>query len=112
MLNDKRLQEIRDTCQKASRGPWDWGYESVEEPTDDPELLASGIDTIPAGFKHIQLKANGQHRFWIELTDTQLAGDVVFDFDFIVGAREWVPELLAEIERLRGLLGRDAERID
>jgi len=40
----------------------------------------------------------------VEMTDTNLR-DVVSDFDFIRGAREWVPELLAEVTRLRGLLG-------
>ena len=107
MISDERLDEIRQASQKASRAPWEWGYDQVEEPTDDPDLNAIGIDTVPSAFKNIQLKAGGEHRFWIELTDTRVGGDVVFDFDFIAGAREWIPELLAEIDRLRALLGRD-----
>ena len=106
MISDERLDEIRQACQKASCAPWEWGYDQVEEPTDDPDLNAMGIDTIPTAFKNIQLKAGGEHRFWIELTDTKVGGNVVFDFDLIVGAREWIPELLAEIDRLRALLGR------
>lgn len=106
MIKDERLNEIREACQTASRAPWAWGYDHVDESTDDPGLNARGIDTIPTSFKNIQLKAGGEHRFWIALTDTKVGGDVVFDFDFIVGAREWIPELLAEIARLRALLGR------
>lgn len=106
MLSDERLKAIRESCRKASPIPWEWGHEHVEESTDDPELNAMGIHTIPTAFKNIQLKADGEHCFWVELTDTKVGGDVVFDLDFISGAREWVPELLAEIERLRALLGK------
>lgn len=105
MMTEMRLAEILDTMNKASPAPWDWAYSQGEAPTDDPELLKIGIDTLPTAPCNIQLRANGHHRFWIELTDTNIAGDVVFDFDFIKGAREWVPELLAEVKRLRGLLG-------
>jgi hypothetical protein len=109
MLSDERLAEIRNTVSKASPAPWEWSNTIVEEPTNDPTLLSMGIQTEPAGFENMQLVANGNHRFWVELTDTQIAGDVVFDLDFIQEARDFVPELLAEIERLRGLLGRGAQ---
>jgi len=103
------LSEIRDTLKRISPSPWQWAYVQGEEPADDPQLLQLGIDTLPTEAHHIQLRANGQHRFWVELTDTRIAGDVVFDFDFIIGSREWVPALLAEIDRLRRLLAkRDA----
>ena len=108
MLSEERLKEIKETIAKASPAPWSWGYTFGEEETDDPDLNRLGFKTIPTGPRNIQLKADGNHRFWVELTDTQLVGDVVFDFDFIREAREFVPELLAEIERLRGLLGKKA----
>jgi hypothetical protein len=108
MLSEQRLAQIHDALGKVSPAPWDWGYKQNEVPTDGPELRECGIDTLPSAPHHIQLRANGRHRFWVELTDTSVAGDVVFDFDFIICAREWVPELLAEVERLRGLLGQDA----
>ena len=108
MLNDERLAEIRATLSKVSAAPWDWAYTQDEVPTNDPAILKLGIDTIPTEPRNIQLRANGNHRFWVELTDTNIAGDIVFDFDFIKGAREWVPELLAEVERLRSLLRKDA----
>ena len=86
-MDDQRIKEIRNAAAKASPAPWKWAYDIVEEPTDDPELLNLGIGTSLAGFKHIQLKSGNKHRFWIELTDTGVAGDLVFDFDFIIGAR-------------------------
>jgi hypothetical protein len=107
VLSDKRLSEIRELVSKASPAPWNWAYAQGEVPTDEPELLKLGIDTISNAPCNIQLQANGHHRFWIELTDTKITGDVVFDLDFIKEARVIIPELLAEVERLRGLLGRD-----
>ena len=106
MLSDKRLAEIREAIHKASPAPWDYAYSQGDSATEDPMLLKIGIDTVPTMPSHIQLRADGNHRFWIELTDTKIAGDVVFDLDFIQGARDWVPELLAEVERLRGLLAK------
>jgi len=106
MLSEEFLKDIKETIAKTSPAPWSWGYTFGEEETDDPDIKRLGIMTIPTGPQNIQLKADGHHRFWVELTDTQLAGDVVFDFDFIIEARKFVPELLAEIERLRGLLGK------
>lgn len=108
MLSEEILKDFKETIAKASSAPWSWGYTFGEEETDDPDINRLGIMTIPTGPRNIQLKADGHHRFWVELTDTQLAGDVVFDFDFIIEARKFVPELLAEIERLRGLLGKKA----
>jgi len=108
MLTNERLAEIRTALSKASPPPWDWAYSQGEVATEDPELLKLGIDTVPTMPCNIQLRANGNHRFWVELTDTRIAGDLVFDLDFILGAREWVPELLAEVERLRELLADSA----
>ena len=108
MLSEERLQKFKETISKTSSAPWTWGYTLGEVETDDPDFKKLGIDTIPTGPRNIQLKSDGEHRFWVELTDTQLAGDVVFDFDFIIESREFVPELIAEIERLRGLLGKKA----
>ena len=107
MLNEELYTKIKKAMSEVSSSPWTWRYSQGEEPTDIPELLKLGIDTIPTTPRNIQLMANGKHRFWVELTDTKLP-DVVFDFDFIVGAREWLPELVAEIDRLRGLLGKEA----
>ena len=105
MLSDERLARIRDTVSKASPAPWDWAYAQGEMPTEDPAILELGIKTVPTKPRNVQLRANGTHRFWVEFTDTQIAGDVVFDLDFIREAREIVPELLAEIERLRNIIG-------
>jgi hypothetical protein len=107
IISPIRLDEIRECCTKASPGPWEWRYTQGEEPTDDPELSEMGIGSLPT-YDHIQLVANGRHRFWIEMTDTGIGGDCVFDFDFIIGAREYVPELLAEIDRLKKLAGESS----
>lgn len=88
MLSEVRVAEIREACDKASPRPRQWSCDVAEEPVDDPKLKAQGIQTIPAAFKHIQLKGRGTHRFWVQVTDTQVGRDVVFDFDFVVGARE------------------------
>jgi hypothetical protein len=105
MLSDERLNEIRHAMMDASSAPWRWSYSQGETPTDDPHLLKIGIGTIPTAPSNIQLTAGGKHRFWVELTETQIP-DIVHDLDFIKGAREWIPDLVAEIDRLRGLLGK------
>lgn len=107
MLSKSRLAEIKQRLEKASAGPWEWKYQFDEEVTQDPDLVAEGIHTLPGPPHHIQLVANGQHRFWIELTDTRIAGDLVFDLDLIVAAHDDVRDLLAEVERLRQRIGED-----
>ena len=106
MLSEEKLQKFKQTIAKSSPCPWTWGYTFGEVETDDPDIRKLGISTIPTGPRNIQLKSKGEHRFWIELTDTQLGGDVIFDFDFIVESRELVPKLIAEIERLELYLAK------
>jgi hypothetical protein len=107
MLSDERFSEIKTALSEASCAPWRWSYSQGETPTDDPHLLRIGIGTIPTAPSNMQLTAGGKHRFWIELSETRIP-DIVRDLDFISGAREWIPDLVAEIERLRGLLGEQS----
>jgi hypothetical protein len=110
MLSEERLQKIKKLVSNASPAPWTLCYSYGELVPDNPDSKKSRNDTVPKSTHHIQLKSDGKHRFWFELTDTHFLGDVVADFDFITESRQLVPELIAEIERLRSLLGDKAAK--
>jgi hypothetical protein len=78
-LSDDDIAEIRDRCNRATPGPW----KSYVEGRDH----TSGSDFIMTGGE-----------------DIYLTGASVDDQDFIAHARQDIPKLIAEIERLRKLL--------
>ena len=95
-LSDERLAEIRERCDKATQGPW--------------ELEIKGADAAPlvivwARYPHRE----GLHRHFITYTEYGEKPDPdVFqrnsdNYAFIAAARTDMPDLLAEVERLRAL---------
>jgi hypothetical protein len=84
-LTDAELDEIRARCQAATRGPWKAWIEGRDH--------ESGSSFIMTG--------EGPDRG----EDIELSGALVPDYDFIAHARQDVPRLLAEIARLKRLLG-------
>lgn len=84
-LSDEALVAIRTRCEAATPGPW----KSYIEGRDH----TSGSSFI---------KTTGE--------DIELSGATVADQDFIAHAREDVPRLLEEVQRLRSQLARTGER--
>ncbi len=85
MLNDDYISELRRLLQRLTPGPW---VSHVE-----------GRDHM-SGSSFIETGAGG-----IRGEDIELAGASGDDQDFIARARQDVPLLLDEVERLRALLG-------
>ena len=77
-LSDERIAEIRERCDKATPGPW-----SVDE--------ESGDVWVPSIWRSVAI---------IEDLDLPLVNPAA-DRAFIAAARQDVPDLLAEVERLR-----------
>lgn len=80
-MTDLELKEIQLRCNAATRAPW----VSYVEGRDH----TSGSDFIMTG--------EGENRG----EDIELTGATVADQDFIAHARQDVPRLLAEIQRLK-----------
>ncbi|MCR5226187.1 MAG: hypothetical protein K6E27_03110 [Eubacterium sp.] len=77
MISDKKLIEIRKRADSATKGPW----KAYVEDRD-----------FQAGSSFIQTQGE----------DIELIGATEADYDFIANARQDIPKLLDEIERLRG----------
>ncbi len=80
-MTDDELQAIKDRCNAATPGPW----RSYVEGRDH----TSGSDFIMTG--EAGVRGN----------DIELTGATKADQDFMAYARQDVPRLLAEVERLR-----------
>ncbi len=76
MLSDNELSEIKKRAEKATKGPWKAYIEGRDMQSASSFIQTTGKD--------------------IELTDATEA-----DYDFIANARQDIPKLLEEIERLR-----------
>ena len=82
-MNEQRLQEIKKRADRATTGPWFCSWSTFEE------------------FAKVNIEG-----FCItdELND--------FDAEFIAHARQDVPALIAEVERLRSVIWRISDRYD
>jgi hypothetical protein len=78
-LSDDDLEEIKKRCQEATPGPWKSYVEGREEMSGSDFIMTEGEDIY-------------------------LTGAAVADQDFIAHARQDIPKLVAEVERLRKLL--------
>ena len=81
-LSEKKIEEIKKRCDAARPGPW----KSYVEGRDHD----SGSNFIMIG--------EGASR---SDDDIELLGETVEDQDFVAHAREDIPALIAEIERLK-----------
>ncbi len=84
-LTDRDLDEIRARCEAATPGPWKYMVEGRDNTSGDSFIMRG-----TKGDRHsdLYLNANGKPG-----TDA--------DCDFVAGARQDIPRLLDEIERLR-----------
>ena len=80
-VTEREMTEIKFRCEQATPGPW----KSYVETRD----RIVGSDFISTGGE-----------------DIYLTGGTVADQDFIAHARQDIPKLIAEVERLRNLLAR------
>ena len=80
-MTDEELRLIRLRCEAASPGPW--------------RSFVEGRDHT-SGSSFIMVGEGGDRRDDIELT-----GAAIADHDFIAHARQDIPRLLEEIDRLR-----------
>jgi hypothetical protein len=78
-LSDEDLEEIKKRCVAATPGPWKSYVEGREEMSGSDFIMTEGEDIY-------------------------LSGATVADQDFITHARQDIPNLVAEVERLRKLL--------
>lgn len=86
-LTESDLSEIEARCEAATPGKW-FVYHADAGPTVQ----------VPKG--------------WVALLDWKCCGgtlDQRANATFIAAAREDVPRLVAEVRRLRGLIGKEAE---
>lgn len=100
MLDDKRLNEIRQRCERATKGPWSPGREDMQSydgATDQP-FSSVYADDDRAG-SHMGHK--------LPLVIARIDGkDIEAEEEkanarFIAHARTDIPDLLAEIERMK-----------
>jgi len=85
-ISDDELKEILERCNRATPGPWVSCIEGRDH--------SSGSDFIKTGTEN----ERGNH--------IELSGATRSDQDFIAHARQDVPRLIAEIQRLKQLLAR------
>jgi len=78
-LSDSEIAEIKYRCSKATEGPWKSYIEGREEMSGSDFIMTKGEDIY-------------------------LTGASKDDQDFIAHAREDIPRLINEIERLKSLL--------
>jgi hypothetical protein len=86
-IGDDELQEIEARCSRASKDPWKSWIEGRDH-TSGSSFIRTG-ESVDAPNAAIEL-----------------SGATDADQDFIAAARQDVPRLLAEVRRLRRLLGK------
>ena len=88
-VTDAELAHLKELEQKATPGPWE--YDGVDILGTDGERhivkIPEGLITIPSG----------DCKLW----SGPLIAEAVTNAKFIAAAREAVPKLIAEVERLR-----------
>lgn len=83
-ITDEELASIKERCEKTTAGPWTSYFEGRDH--------VSGSNFIMTG--------EGANRG----DDIELIGAKIEDQDFIAHARQDIPKLLGEIERLKMLI--------
>lgn len=108
-ITEKRLNEIQERLNAATKGPWFVEYESEECPPFKPYAHAIHGPTMQGvleGPVSDDFKARYGHQM------DEVAGVADADAEFIAHAREDIPALLAEVHRLRGELAKAREVTD
>lgn len=96
-MKQEQLQAIRERCEKATPGPWFVAEEGFGK---------KSCPTVYAAGKELRYIAFCDDKFNFEQMTDNLA-----NAKFIAHAREDVPALLAEVERLQEALDKAEQRI-
>ena len=89
MITEERMKELKELAEKATPGPWEAGYSHWGQ----SDVIALRHDSIDG---HVGLK-NGIPFVRV----AQHSEILIKDAEFIAAARQAVPELIQEIERLK-----------
>lgn len=93
-MTNKELQALKELSSKATPGPWKAGRK-------DTISFHYSLMTVPIKNIYMPNHKNGSGKDLIEVR----TGDVIADSQFIAASREAIPSLIAEVERLREVLG-------
>jgi hypothetical protein len=87
-MTEKELIEILNRCKAATKGPWK-SFIAGRDHTSGDSFIMTGIEDN----EDLWSKNRG--------TDIYLCGAISADQDFIANAKQDIPNLIAEIERLK-----------
>jgi hypothetical protein len=85
-MKDTELEAIRQRCENATPGPWKSFIEGRDHTSGSSFIMTGSVES----------RGN----------DIELSGATTADQDFIAHARQDIPQLLAEITRLKADKGK------
>lgn len=112
-MEEKRLKKIEERVAKATPGPWGVGGPTTERPPYDyqvvgpPQPPETGPRRCPC-CGVVSERTDPPESMLIAETNGSEGIDAEANAEFIVSARQDVPDLVAEVRRLRGLLAEVA----
>ena len=83
MLTEDDIQEIRSRCEAATPGPWKSYLDGSDHSCGSDFIMTGAFGSSDRG------------------EDLEIIGATIADYDFIAHARQDIPKLLEEIERLK-----------
>lgn len=91
MISEKRLKEIKDLVSNASAGPWKYDCGNLQVEHDETRYTIANIEnTLGCRIRH-----------WKRENKPGLPPHYDSDGEFIAESRQIIPDLIAEIERLK-----------
>lgn len=116
MITDEKLAYLRKVCERATPPPWHY-YPCGEKSNDCVLGVAVGEDGCPPSGEielHPYNEETGTFEMNKYILDPEIASQEscanYFDFAFIAEAREALPMLLDEVERLQRALTAEGSR--
>jgi hypothetical protein len=94
MVTEKHINQIKERLNKTTIAPWVASIEGRDHESGSHFIMTG----IPAG-EHIWQEKRGE--------DFEISGATIDDLDFIAHARQDIPSLIEEIERLKALLKKN-----
>ena len=83
-ITDQELEEMERRCRRATKAPWKSFVEGRDHTSGSDFIRTGGTDDASP--------------------DIELIGATQEDQDFIAGARQDIPRLIAEVKRLRAVI--------
>ena len=100
-MTEKELQKIKEWCEKATPGPWEYWTDSLIDCIAHEDTVMMWRDGGTSEMEDcIQLVGESNDPVFIAAIGYR---DVIENAEFIAHAREDIPKLIAEIERLQAL---------